>query len=116
MLRPLLLEYPKDLTARNQELSCMIGGSLLIAPPFERERYSVYLPAGKWADMGTGEILPGGGYLELQPKLDELPVFQKENSWFFDSRGKIRPMFHRSLQRAERNAFLFGGDERCLLR
>ena len=25
MLRPLLLEYPKDLTARNQELSCMIG-------------------------------------------------------------------------------------------
>ena len=30
--------------------------------------------------MGTGEILPGGGYLELQPKLDELPVFQKENS------------------------------------
>lgn len=80
MLRPLLLEYPKDLTARNQELSCMIGGSLLIAPPFERERYSVYLPAGKWADMGTGEILPGGGYLELQPKMDELPVFQKENS------------------------------------
>ena len=80
MLRPLLLEYPHDPAVRNQELSYMLGDSLLIAPPFERDTYSVCLPQGKWANVAAGEILQGGCYLDLCPGLEELPVFQRENS------------------------------------
>lgn len=80
MLRPLLLEYPKDPTARYQELSCLLGGSLLIAPPFDRKSYEVYLPKGKWKELASGEIFDGGRYVEVSPGLEELPVFQRENS------------------------------------
>lgn len=80
MLRPLLLEYPKDPTARTQELSYMLGGSLLVAPPFDREEYQVYLPEGKWLDLTTGEILEGRQYHLAAPALEQLPVYQRMNS------------------------------------
>ena len=80
MLRPLLLEYPKDPVAVSQELSYLLGDALLVAPPFERSSYPVYLPEGKWADAFTGEILPGGRFVTLAPGLEELPVFQRENT------------------------------------
>lgn len=80
MLRPLLLEYPKDPTARMQELSCMLGGSLLILPPFDRTEYEAYLPKGKWLNTESGEITDGGTYITLKPSLEQLPVFQRENT------------------------------------
>ena len=80
MLRPLLLEYPKDPVARMQELSYMLGDSLLVLPPFEREEYEAYLPRGKWLNTVTGEITEGGRYITLNPSMDQLPVFQRENS------------------------------------
>lgn len=80
MLRPLFLEFPKDPCARMQELSCMLGESLLIAPPFDREEYETYLPRGKWLNLQSGEIVDGGQYVTLEAKLEELPVFQRENT------------------------------------
>lgn len=80
VLRPLLMEYPKDPTARSQELSYMLGSSLLVAPPFDRDSYEVYLPAGKWRNLSTDEIIEEGKYLEVSPDLEELPVFQRENT------------------------------------
>lgn len=80
MLRPLLLEYPKDPVAVMQELSYLLGDSLLILPPFDRETYAAYLPQGKWLNLTTREIVEGGRYLTLCPLPDELPVFQRENS------------------------------------
>lgn len=80
MLRPMFLEFPKDLSARRQELQYMLGKSLLIAPPFDREQYAVYLPEGKWLYLNTEEILEGGRYITVCPALDELPVFLREGS------------------------------------
>lgn len=80
MLRPLFMEFPKDPAAVNQELAYMLGGSFLVAPPFDRNRYEVYLPAGKWRNLLTDEIEEGGGFLEVSPALEELPVFQRENT------------------------------------
>lgn len=80
MLRAMLLEYPKDLAARDKELQYMLGESLLVAPPFDRERYEVYLPEGKWLDLLTTEIVEGGRYVTVCPDLSELPVYLRENS------------------------------------
>ena len=85
MLRPLVLEFPKDPAARYQELSYMLGHALLVAPPFDRKRYDVYLPIGKWVNYFTGEVLDGGQYVTVEPKLGELPVFQRENTCVLQS-------------------------------
>lgn len=80
MLRPLLLEYPKDFIARVQELSYMLGRSLLVAPPFDREEYGVYLPEGKWLNLLSGEILTGQQFVTAAPTLEQIPVFQRADS------------------------------------
>ena len=87
MLRPLVLEFPKDPAARYQELSYMLGHALLVAPPFDRKRYDVYLPIGKWVNYFTGEVLDGGQYVTVEPKLGELPVYQRENTCVLQSDG-----------------------------
>lgn len=79
MLRPLLLEFPEDPVARIQELSYMLGDSLLVAPAFEREEYEVYLPKGKWMNLRTEELLEGGRFVKVAPGVDEIPVFLREN-------------------------------------
>ena len=80
MLRPLLLEYPKDAVARAQELSYMLGGSLLVAPSFDREEYEIYLPEGKWLNLLSGEILEGRQFVAVAPALEQIPVFQRADS------------------------------------
>ncbi len=80
MLRAMLLEYPKDAAARERELQYMLGRSLLVAPPFDRERYEVYLPEGKWLDLRTKEIIEGKRYVTVCPDISELPVYLREDS------------------------------------
>lgn len=80
MLRPLYMEFPDDPCASMQELSCMLGDNLLIAAPFDRDEYQIYLPQGAWLNLGSGEIVDGGRYVKAAPKLDELPVFQRANT------------------------------------
>lgn len=80
MMRPLLLEYPHDVMACQQELEYLLGSSLLVAPPFDRDVYEIYLPAGMWCEYFTGEIFEGGRFLTVQPDLEQLPVYQKENT------------------------------------
>lgn len=63
----------------------MLGHALLVAPPFDRKRYDVYLPIGKWVNYFTGEVLDGGQYVTVEPKLGELPVFQRENTCVLQS-------------------------------
>ncbi|MCM1136006.1 MAG: hypothetical protein NC400_10575 [Clostridium sp.] len=100
MLRPMLLEYPEDFSARERELQYMLGKSLLVAPPFDREKYEVYLPQGRWLDLRTKEILEGGRYVSVCPNLSELPVFLRENTIFptsgaVDSFGSVIDGFDR---------------------
>lgn len=80
MLRAMLLEEPQDLTARDRQFQYMLGESILVAPPFDREQYEVYLPGGKWLDTGSGEIFEGGRFITVCPDLGELPVYLRENS------------------------------------
>ena len=80
MLRAMLLEYPEDFSARSKDLQYMLGRSLLVAPPFDRDGYEVYLPKGKWVNLQTEEVIEGGCYVTASPALDELPVFLRENS------------------------------------
>ena len=79
LMRAMFLEFPED--ARCWELSdqYMFGDQYLVAPVLEagaRSR-SVYLPAGTWQDIRTGETLEGGRSVEADAPIDSIPVFKR---------------------------------------
>lgn len=79
MLRPLRMEHPKDIGARDIELEYHLGTSLLVAPVFDQDPFLFYLPEGRWKDFFTLETLDGGWH-ERKCALDEIPLFIRENS------------------------------------
>ena len=88
MLRPLVLEFPRDRGAWDVDDQYLLGPSLLVAPVvsdrIDPAPRTVYLPAGEWVDFWTGEIVAGGRFLDLMVPLDRLPLFLR--------RGTMLPM------------------------
>jgi alpha-D-xyloside xylohydrolase len=81
VVRPLVLEYQNDQTARQLETQFLLGEDLLVAPVFtaDTER-DVYLPAGEWCDFWTGERQDGGGWTSVEAPLSKLPFFVRAGS------------------------------------
>ena len=63
MLRPVVMEYPKDPMAKMQNLSYMLGDSLLVSPAFDRKEYDLYLPEGQWRNIESKEVYEGGSFV-----------------------------------------------------
>ena len=80
MIRPVVLEFPKDRTARYVELEYFLGSHLLVAPVFDQDELEVYLPQGVWTDWFTGVRVEGGRWVSLEPTLETIPVFIRENA------------------------------------
>ena len=70
MIRPLVMEYPKDPIAKTQNLSYMLGDALLISPGFDRDEYELYLPEGRWQDIESKEVLHVPAQLWKQEDLE----------------------------------------------
>ena len=91
ILRTVGYEYPSDQAAWALDQELMVGPSLL-AVPVTADRaetdgaagqptpVSVYLPAGRWIDLYTGEVLDGGRTFTRPASLDELPLYVKAGS------------------------------------
>ena len=62
VMRPLVWEFPRDPRVQNRSDSFLIGPSLLVAPVSRAgvQERSVYLPAGVWYDVWTGERTVSG--------------------------------------------------------
>ena len=72
-------EFPEDPVCWETEDQYMFGSRYLVAPimhlnQFERK---VYLPAGTWENVNTGEKTEGGRRITVAAPLDEIPVFRK---------------------------------------
>ena len=85
MIRPLVMEYPKDPIAKTQNLSYMLGDALLISPGFDRDEYELYLPEGRWQDIESKEVYEGMTFVHIENKAfadggTSLRVFQKEGT------------------------------------
>ena len=68
-----------------QNLSYMLGDSLLISPAFDREEYDLYLPEGQWRNIENKEVYEGGSFVHVETKSfadggTSLLVFQKEGT------------------------------------
>ena len=80
MMRPMLLEFPEDLTTRNISTEYMLGAGVLVAPVFDQPKHHVYLPEGSWIDLETGARLEGGRWITCPKDIEVIPLFLRQNS------------------------------------
>ncbi len=82
VLRPLFWHYQDDPSVyeRAYQHQFLVGENLLVAPLTRvGERFKkVYLPAGQWLDLNTGEIYAGGQTVIVEAPLERLPMFLRE--------------------------------------
>jgi alpha-glucosidase len=77
LMRPMFMEFPKEITLATNSDQYMFGSGLLVAPktwPFVGP-YDVLLPNGDWFNYWTGEKLAGGRAIQVNPPMDTLPVY-----------------------------------------
>lgn len=94
LMRPLLMDYPADTIAQCTGNAYLFGKSILVTPvtdsiTAEKENLfdekskvtvSTYLPMGTWFDFWTDKKIIGGGELQQQLTLSQMPVFVKAGS------------------------------------
>jgi len=83
MMRPLVMDFPRDRTAVRTTDEFMFGGALLVAPVVEHAATSreVHLPAGTdWWDFFTGARRSGGTTVTARTTLQDIPVFVRAGS------------------------------------
>lgn len=81
VMRPLLLDFPNDLTAQFIDKQYMLGSSLIVAPIFnEKGCVDYYLPQGKWTHLLTNEVVDGGKWFNMYYDYMNLPLYVRENT------------------------------------
>jgi len=76
LMRPLVMEFPRDEKVAETTDEWLLGKGLLAAPVLTQggER-DIYLPNDRWFRFGTNEVIQGPKTLHVPSKLDEIPVY-----------------------------------------
>jgi len=78
-MRPLVMNFPQDATAREINNEYLFGPAFLVAPvtTYQARSRTVYLPqgGGGWYDFWTGVHSAGGQTLDAPAPLDSMPLF-----------------------------------------
>jgi alpha-D-xyloside xylohydrolase len=80
MMRPLVMDFRGDATARELTDEYMFGPAFLVSPVTEYKARSrqVYLPAGSdWYDFWTGNRVGGGQTITADAPFDRLPLYMR---------------------------------------
>ncbi len=81
MLRPMLLDFPDDLSCETLDRQYMLGDSLLVAPVFSSEgEVTYYAPEGTWTSLLTGETVQGGVWRHETHDMLSLPLLVRPNT------------------------------------
>jgi alpha-D-xyloside xylohydrolase len=81
MIRAMVLEFQSDPSTYNLQDQYMFGDAFLVAPIFKLvNKRNVYLPKGTWHEYETGKEYSGPDTIHIEPSLDVLPVFVRDNS------------------------------------
>ncbi|MCL2058169.1 MAG: DUF5110 domain-containing protein [Oscillospiraceae bacterium] len=77
IMRPMWYKYPGDETARGLGDQYLFGDSLIVAPITAKgaKKWDVYLPEGDYYCFRTGDKIKGGGYIEVDAALGDIPVY-----------------------------------------
>ena len=81
VMRSMLLEYPEDPGCETLDRQYMLGGALLVAPVFRSDGVvDYYLPAGRWTNYLSGEVVQGGRWVRETHSYLSLPLMVRPNS------------------------------------
>jgi alpha-D-xyloside xylohydrolase len=81
MIRAMVLEFQDDPSTHNIQDQYMFGDAFLVAPVCTPAgKRNVYLPEGKWYEYETGKEYGGPHTLRIEPPLDVLPLYVRDNS------------------------------------
>jgi alpha-D-xyloside xylohydrolase len=81
LMRAMVLEFQDDPSTHHIQDQYMFGDALLVAPVSTQvNRRSVYLPAGTWYDYETGKEYTGPVTLHVEPPLNVLPLYVRDNA------------------------------------
>ncbi|WP_435300618.1 alpha-xylosidase [Timonella sp. A28] len=80
VMRPMVLEFPHDRTARAIGTQYMLGDALLVAPVFHEKTGEFYVPQGVWTSVLNGKVYEGPRWFEEDFAFDELPVLARPNT------------------------------------
>ena len=87
-----VLKYLNDENVYDLIDEFMLGDALLVAPILEQGKVErdVYLPAGSWTDMLTGEVIEGGKNVVAKANLGQIPVYLNNDS---ADKAELLPIF-----------------------
>jgi alpha-D-xyloside xylohydrolase len=80
ILRPLVMDFPSDATARRITDQYLFGPALLVSPitSYNARSRTVYLPSGAtWYDFWTGARAASTGNVSAAAALDAIPVYAR---------------------------------------
>ena len=78
MMRPMVMSFPEDPAVPTLDRQYLLGDSLLCAPVMNAEGTAdVYLPAGIWTDILTGEQYEGSRFIRRTCSFLEMPIFAR---------------------------------------
>jgi alpha-D-xyloside xylohydrolase len=81
MLRAMVLSYPEDPGCAYLDREYMLGDDLLVAPIFSPDgQVDYYLPAGRWTNFLSGEVLEGGRWVREHHGYLSLPLMVRANA------------------------------------
>jgi alpha-D-xyloside xylohydrolase len=81
MMRAMVLEFPDDPACAYLDRQYMLGDELLVAPIFNKDgNVSYYLPAGRWTNIISGEVITGGSWHSEHHGYQSLPLLARPNS------------------------------------
>jgi len=81
MMRPMMLEFPQDLTAQMCDRQYMLGENLLVAPVFsETGAVDYYLPEGRWINILDDREVVGGRWVREVHDFMSLPLMARPGS------------------------------------
>ncbi|MGD0923481.1 MAG: TIM-barrel domain-containing protein, partial [Terriglobia bacterium] len=82
MMRPLVMDYRDDATARNIGDQFLFGPALLVNPVTDPgvDSRRLYLPHSTWFDFWTGLSMTGGKFITAAAPLETLPLYVRAGS------------------------------------
>jgi alpha-D-xyloside xylohydrolase len=82
LMRPLVMDYRDDVTARNIGDQFLFGPALLVNPVTDPgvDTRRVYLPNSTWYNFWSGESFAGGKFIKVAAPLATLPLFVRAGS------------------------------------
>jgi alpha-D-xyloside xylohydrolase len=81
-MRPLVMDFRRDVHAQNVGSQLMYGPALMVNPVTEKgaRSRSVYLPEARWYDFWTGRALDGPATIDAPAPLDSIPLYVRAGS------------------------------------